>query len=278
MTWRRCSAAIRSIYLGWLDDTARNFQAAARKWPLPGRADLKERLVAAEPGECLMFVDGLRFDVAQRLLAKAHERQLLATEGYRWSAAAHGDADGQAGGDAGCARGDGRRSGSGFLSGHRGWEATSDGRAAARGDCRPPGIKCCTAWIPAYRRARMPAHGRSMANSTRWVTSCKRGWRARLRNNSTMLLERIIHLLDAGWRTVRVVTDHGWLLAPGGLPIVAAQEISGGMPLVALRGHQRRRASGRAGGGLVLGRTTAGGLRAGGLLLFKSGRNTRTAG
>jgi len=65
------SAAIRSIYLGWLDDTARNFQAAARKWPLPGRADLKERLVVAEPGECLMFVDGLRFDVAQRLLAKA---------------------------------------------------------------------------------------------------------------------------------------------------------------------------------------------------------------
>jgi hypothetical protein len=32
------------------------------------------------------------------------------------------------------------------------------------------------------------------------------------------VLERIIHLLDAGWLTVRVVTDHGWLLAPGGLP------------------------------------------------------------
>jgi len=80
------SAAIRSIYLGWLDDTARNFQAAARKSPLPGRADLKEQLVVAEPGECLLFVDGLRFDVAQRLLAKAHERQLLTSEGYRLSA------------------------------------------------------------------------------------------------------------------------------------------------------------------------------------------------
>lgn len=79
-------AAIRTMYLGWLDDTARNFQTAARKWPLPGRADLKDRLVAAESGECLLFVDGLRFDVAQRLLARAHERQLLVTEGYRWSA------------------------------------------------------------------------------------------------------------------------------------------------------------------------------------------------
>lgn len=79
-------AAIRATYLGWLDDTARNFQAAVRKFPLPGHEHLKDRLVAAEPGECLLFVDGLRFDVGQRLLAKAHERQLLVTDGYRWSA------------------------------------------------------------------------------------------------------------------------------------------------------------------------------------------------
>ena len=82
----KVGAAIRTMYFGWLDDTARNFQTAAHKWPLPGRADLKDRLVAAEPGECLLFVDGLRFDVAQRLLARAHERQLLVTEGYRWAA------------------------------------------------------------------------------------------------------------------------------------------------------------------------------------------------
>ena len=34
------------------------------------------------------------------------------------------------------------------------------------------------------------------------------------------LTERIVGLLDAGWKTVRVVTDHGWLLLPGGLPTV----------------------------------------------------------
>ena len=35
-------------------------------------------------------------------------------------------------------------------------------------------------------------------------------------------IESIVHhigaLLSAGWRKVRVVTDHGWLLLPGGLP------------------------------------------------------------
>ena len=35
-----------------------------------------------------------------------------------------------------------------------------------------------------------------------------------------MLLERIESLLDAGWREIRVVTDHGWLWLPGGLPKV----------------------------------------------------------
>jgi hypothetical protein len=34
------------------------------------------------------------------------------------------------------------------------------------------------------------------------------------------IVERISSLLSAGWRQVHVVTDHGWLLLPGGLPKV----------------------------------------------------------
>ena len=34
------------------------------------------------------------------------------------------------------------------------------------------------------------------------------------------IAERIVRLLDAGWRSVRIVTDHGWLWLPGGLPLV----------------------------------------------------------
>ena len=43
---------------------------------------------------------------------------------------------------------------------------------------------------------------------------------ARLGEQITLLLERIEALLHAGWREVRVVTDHGWLWLPGGLPKV----------------------------------------------------------
>ena len=34
------------------------------------------------------------------------------------------------------------------------------------------------------------------------------------------LVRQVTRLLNAGWRSVRIVTDHGWLLLPGGLPMV----------------------------------------------------------
>ena len=34
------------------------------------------------------------------------------------------------------------------------------------------------------------------------------------------LAERVQSLLDAGFHEVRIITDHGWLLVPGGMPKV----------------------------------------------------------
>jgi hypothetical protein len=39
-----------------------------------------------------------------------------------------------------------------------------------------------------------------------------------------LLLDRIDQLLTAGWVLVRVVTDHGWLLAPGALPSLSMKK------------------------------------------------------
>jgi len=43
---------------------------------------------------------------------------------------------------------------------------------------------------------------------------------ARIEDQLELLLERVQGLLDAGWKRVRVVTDHGWLIVPGGMPKV----------------------------------------------------------
>lgn len=210
-------AAIRSVYLGWLDDTARNLQAAAKKWPLPSRNDLKERLVSAEPGECLLFVDGLRFDVAQRLLAKAHERQLLASEGYRWSAlpsvtptakpavtpAAQAVMGEAAGADFCPVMAEGKRP----VTAERLREAiVSTGHQVLHGlDTGLPAGEDARAWTE---------HGEFDALGHKLQARLA----AQIEEQLDHVLERIAHLLEAGWRTVRVVTDHGWLLAPGGLP------------------------------------------------------------
>ena len=42
----------------------------------------------------------------------------------------------------------------------------------------------------------------------------------RCQEHVRILVERIESLLQAGWKNVRIVTDHGWLLVPGGLPKV----------------------------------------------------------
>ena len=210
-------AAIRTVYLGWLDDTARNFQAAARRSPLPGLSDLKERLVIAEPGQCLLFVDGLRFDVAQRLLAKAHERQLLASEGCRWSAlpsvtptakpavtpAALAVVGEEAGADFCPVIADGKRP----VTADRLRDAiTATGHQVLHGlDTGLPAGEDARAWTE---------HGEFDALGHKLQARLA----GQIEEQLDHVLERIIHLLEAGWRSVRVITDHGWLLTPGGLP------------------------------------------------------------
>jgi hypothetical protein len=47
-----------------------------------------------------------------------------------------------------------------------------------------------------------------------------RGWKLAKHLDSLLkeINDRIQALLAAGWKSVRVVTDHGWLMVPGGLP------------------------------------------------------------
>jgi hypothetical protein len=72
-------------------------------------------------------------------------------------------------------------------------------------------------------------HDNGNGNGNAWCESGdidheghNRGWK--LSRHIEVLIreirDRIAALLDAGWDSVRVVTDHGWLLLPGGLPKV----------------------------------------------------------
>ena len=82
------------------------------------------------------------------------------------------------------------------------------------------------------------------------------------------IARRIRELLDAGWQTVTIVTDHGWLLLPGGLPK------NEGLPVAAtaheegaMRAGQGRRRTDRADRAVALGPGRADRGRAGHLVL-----------
>ncbi len=60
-------AAIASVYTPWLRDAAELFQQRVSQEPLPGRN--LPRLDDVPDGTCVLFTDGLRYDVGQKLKA-----------------------------------------------------------------------------------------------------------------------------------------------------------------------------------------------------------------
>jgi hypothetical protein len=209
--------AIRAVYVSWLDDTARNFQAAATKSPLPDKSALKDLAVSAEAGECVLFVDGLRYDVAQRLLGKAHERQLAATEGYRWAALPTVTSTAKAAVSPATAEIIGEQAGADFC------PVFNDSRKPVTAERIREAVS-----NKGYQVLHGLDAGQPLAENARAWSECgefdalghklQAKLAAQIDEQLELLLDRILHLLEAGWRTVRVVTDHGWLLVPGGLP------------------------------------------------------------
>ena len=71
--------AIRSVYLPWAEDSARHLQKIVDEDSYPGGTYLTAKPVTASAGECLLFIDGLRFDVGKRLTG------MLASSGFEVS-------------------------------------------------------------------------------------------------------------------------------------------------------------------------------------------------
>jgi len=64
--------AMRTVYRPWLEEAARRFQELVNEYPLPGCAVYPASTAITEPtraesGCVILFADGLRFDVGQKL-------------------------------------------------------------------------------------------------------------------------------------------------------------------------------------------------------------------
>lgn len=207
-------AAVRCMYLPWLDDTARHFQECLATKALPTVAQQKD--IVAAPGECILFADGLRFDIGQRLAAMAGARQLEVSGGWRWAALPTVTATGKPAVSPVASKLRGGILGADFC------PETADSGLGLN--------------IERFRRL-LSSEGFQVlgpaepgdphaANARGWTESGELDHfghylhgklPTRIEEQLELLLERVHELLEAGWKRVRVVTDHGWLLVPGGM-------------------------------------------------------------
>jgi len=209
------TAAIRAVYLPWAEDAARYLQKIVNENGYPGSPVSNGTSVAERSGECILFVDGLRMDVARRLAERLGMRGLAVEKTPVWVAIPSVTATGKpavtpvrhliAGQEVNAdfepyvvATGQSLRGGYHLqkLLADEGWQILNRSN-----DGDPQGAAWCQ-----FGDVDHEGHDR--------------GWKL-AKHLDAMLAEiaaRIEGLLAAGWKTVRVVTDHGWLLLPGGLP------------------------------------------------------------
>lgn len=201
--------ALRAMYLPWLEESARRLQEAAKA--AGGLSLIQHGTVAA--GTCTLFVDGLRYDVAaqlQKRLSAFGDVQLSA----RWTSLPSVTASGKAwcspvaqhiGGSADGVDFEPRVLADGkSLSGHNFRKLLSEHGVQAL-ERHETGDPQGQAWTEAGDLDHYGhEHGVRLARD--------------LDGQLGQVIERISELLEAGWKHIRVVTDHGWLLMPGGLP------------------------------------------------------------
>jgi len=79
-------AALRSIYLPWAEASARHVQKLVEVHGYPGGSIASKPKTSKTNSECILFVDGLRFDLGKRLSTKLENAGLEVIETSAWSA------------------------------------------------------------------------------------------------------------------------------------------------------------------------------------------------
>lgn len=209
-------AAVRHLLQPWLDESARAFQAALERSPLPGAGE--QPAVDVEADGCLVFVDGLRFDLAQRLAERMEGRDFRADLGWRWAALPTVTGTGKPAVTPVAQEIEGDALGQAFQARMKNGGRAADA-PALRAALEAAGYQILSGGDEAPRTRAAQGWLETGAFD---ILGHQRGARlaGELDGELERVAERIGRVLDAGWTSVRVVTDHGWLWLPGGLPKV----------------------------------------------------------
>lgn len=205
------SAALRAAYLPWLEEVAERFQEVVK-----AQGGLSPGAPAAKvdaAGLCTVFVDGLRYDVAhqlQTMLGLVGTASLSAD----WTSIPSVTASGKAWA-------------SPVAHAVAGKKTDEDFQPSLVADGKPLSTHNLRRLLEEHGVQVLSRHDAGDPSGRAWV-ECgdldhyghEHGLRlARdMAGQLGQIVERLLELKEAGWARFRIVTDHGWLLVPGGLP------------------------------------------------------------
>ena len=210
------SKALDAVYRPWLEGAAHHLQALAEEEQLPRAEDAEPADLVVEAGGVILFADGLRFDASRRLVTRMHEEGLEPSLSWRWAGLPTVTATAKPAVSPVVSAIAGTSPGDGFS------PVTADGDqplttdrfrkllASAGYEVLSPGETGDPAGLGWTEDGGLDKLGHDL----------KGRLAGQIEEQVELLLERVQSLFTTGWRTVRIVTDHGWLWLPGGLPKV----------------------------------------------------------
>lgn len=206
--------ALKAAYLPWLEKSARHLQQLVKA----NGSSVSKRRKTIEPaaGRIVMFVDGLRMDVAAQLQEKLSGAGLESERDWEWSTIPSVTASGKPATSPIADDFEGATAGDEFAVRLR-----SNGNALTHD--RFIGALKLRGWqfLASDEVGEPTGFGWTEAGAID-KRGHNDGWKlARsIAQEVQDLTDRITFFLKGGWREVVVVTDHGWLLMPYGLPRV----------------------------------------------------------
>jgi len=201
------TTAIRAIYLPWAEESARHLQKVWEQEPI-------SRTVQGAASECVLFVDGLRFDCGKRLAELLEQSGFSISEKPVWTALPS-------------VTGTGKPAIAPPVVAGVVAEEPEPYNFEAISSYQFKKVLSDNGWVTLGPKESVTETVSPTAVQKLWVEfgdidheGHDRGYK--LARHISVLLqeicERIMALQSFGWNRVRVVTDHGWLLLPGGLP------------------------------------------------------------
>jgi len=211
-TIKAVTAAIRAVYLPWIEKFSTLAQALTTTYPATGPQTC--RTLPAEEGTVYLFADGLRMDLARVLEEKLISSGLEVRFEHGWSALPTVTATAKHAWMPLAGKLGGPLEGEGFEP-----KEQSSGKTITHARFKQLLEELGTSFLT-YDVTLFPT-GCSWTEFGSIDTyghnqGAKLAWR--VEEELAGLQQRILELIHVGWKKIKVITDHGWLLLPGGLP------------------------------------------------------------